>query len=178
MQEYEPIKKILDRERIRTDLKNRLLSKSYFLGGWTILLLVPYLLMYLAFYNVVENTIIVHIVFLTLLAVLAIPFVKHLRPILTLARMRNDNYLFVEDEIDFIKENVIKGMHLVLRSRSLRWEPILEHAIVFKTHGELLVERYQLEGHKGSDKVYVVLSRHKPERVILCYNAEQYELHM
>ena len=40
MQEYEPIKKILDRERIRTDLKNRLLSKCYFLGGWTVLLLI------------------------------------------------------------------------------------------------------------------------------------------
>lgn len=178
MQEYEPIKKILDRERIRTDLKNRLLSKCYVLGGWTVLLLTLYLLLYLAFYNTVEKTIIVHIVFLSIAAVLAIPFVKHLRPILTLARMRNGNYLLVEDEIDFIKENVIKGMHLVMRSRSLRWEPILEHAIVFKTHGKLLLERHQLEGHKGGDKVYVVLSKHKPERAILCYNANQYKLDM
>lgn len=176
MHEYEPIKKILDRERIRTDLKNKLLSKSYFLGGWTVLLLTLYLLLYLAFYNTVEKTIIVHIVFLSIAAVLAIPFVKHLRPILTLARMRNENYLLVEDEIDYINENVIKGMHLVMRSRSLRWEPIHEHAVVFKTHGKLLLERHQLEGYKGGDKVYVVLTKHKPERAILCYNTNQYKL--
>ena len=121
---------------------------------------------------------VVHIVFLSIAAVLAIPFIKYLRPILTLARMRNGNYLLVEDEIDYINENVIKGMHLVMRGRSLRWEPILEHSLVFKSNGKLLVERHQLEGHRGGDKVYVVLTKHKPKRVILCYSAEQYELHI
>lgn len=180
----EPIKKILDRERIHTQLKNKLISGCYWFALLAFLSAATYALLYAAScWLFVRWIIVVHIVFGLIGVAILAALVKNLLPILTLARMvKGDRYLLVEDEIDYLEENGIKGMHLVYHglAKLSKWrrEPILEHAIVFKKQGRLLVERYQLKSHSGGDKVYLVLPADKPDRVVLYYNADQYELNL
>jgi|GEM_PF-3075956 len=184
MPQQEPIKKILDRERIHIHLKNKMISKWYWFALLVFLSAATYALLYAAScWLFVRWIIVVHIVFGVIGVAVCAALVKSLLPILTLARMvKGDRYLLVEDEIDYLEENGIKGMHLVYHGLAKlskwRWEPILEHAIVFKKQGRLLVERYQLKGHSGGDKVYLVLPADKPDRVVLYYNADQYELNL
>ena len=182
MQEYDPIKKILNRERIHTHLKNKMISGCYMLALLAFLSLATWVLFYLTMYHWFARwTVFVHIVFIPLAVMILALLVKKLLPILALARMvKGDRYIVVEDEIDYLEENGIKGMHLAYHSVSRiskwRWEPIIEHAIVFKNKGRLLVERYQLKGHDRGDKVYLVLPEDRPDHIVLYFNANQYEL--
>ena len=98
----EPIKKILDRERIHIHLKNKMISKWYWFALLVFLSAATYAMFYAACcWLFVCWIIVVHIVFGVIgVAILAV-LVKNLLPILTLARMvKGDRYLLVEDEID------------------------------------------------------------------------------
>ncbi len=184
MQENEPIKKILDRERIHTHLKNKMISKCYILALLVFLSAATYALFYAGCYHLfIRWAVAVHIVFAVVAVAACVPLGKRTAYIFMLARMvRGDRYLLIEDEIDYIEENGIKGMHLAYhacsRLRKWRWEPIIEHALFFKQHGRMLIERYELKNHDGGDKVYLVVPENKPNRIILYYNADQYELNL
>ena len=177
----EPTKKILDREHIHTRLKRKLIDQVIEFSCLFFLCAVFYALFYPVFYLWLRvYAIYVHIVFIAIGIAICVFLRPRLSRIFLLSRMLSAHrYLVVEDEIEFVEENAIKGMHFVLHGhRGLRWEPRIEHAIMFKMRGKHPFERYELENCDGGDKVYLVLPEHKPEKVVLCYLAEQYELHI
>lgn len=196
----EPIKKILDREKIRADLKYNMKAQGYSLMLWVLLIAPFYALAYWAFSLWLSAyAIFVHIVFIAIGVLVFVPLGKRLAGILMLARMLKANrYVIKTDVLTGIGKHEKRGMHLTTGGvgRGLRWEPILEDALYFEEHGRcavetvianalllkdrgrLLIEQDEFELCGGGDKFYLVLPDDRIDRVVLCYNAGHYELHI
>ena len=185
MRGHDMTQTILDRERIHTQLKNKMLDRIYAFLFRFFLFTLTYALFYTGFYFWLRTyAIYVHIAFIAIGVIICVVLWRRLPQIFMLSRMvREHRYLVVEDEIDYLEENAIKGVHWVFHPSafghsSLRREPRIEHSIIFKKHGRLLVEQHELKGYNKGDKVYLVLPEHKAEPVVLFYHARQYELHI
>ena len=198
MQKYDPIKKILDREKFCADLKYNVKAHGYAMMLWFFLIVPFYALAYCAFcFWLSAYAIFVHIVFIAIGVLVFVPLGKRLARILMLARMlKADRYVIKTDVLTGIGKQEKRGMHLTTGGvrRGLRWEPILEDALYFEAHGRcavetaidnalslkhrgrVLIEQNEFELFSGGDKFYLVLPADKPDRIVLCYNADRYEL--
>jgi hypothetical protein len=175
MPDRESYKKILNHNRIQTDLRRKMIQRisvlSLHLFFWGIF----YSVMYGAFWHLLRHWA-VHVVFVALGLVLLLWLSKLGYRIYTFARpLVGGRYTVVEDEIEYMKENAITGMHLIWRGRYLRWEPALENALFLKDHGKVLVDRWELKDHDGGDKIYLVIPEYNPRKILLYYNADHYE---
>ena len=176
MPDHESYKKILNLNRIRTDLKNNMIHWVIIYALNLILLGIPYALIYCGLWYWLRHWG-VHAAFAVLGLILLHYLAKWGRRICTFARpLVGGRYTVVEDEIKYIEENAIKGMHLAWHGRHLRWEPIIEHALFLKEHGRLQVDRWELKDHDGGDKIYLVIPEYNPCKILLYYNADHYEL--
>lgn len=174
MPDHESYKKILDHELIRAHLRSNMIHWIIVVALNFVLWGISYALLYYGLFYWLRRWV-VHVIFGALGALLLWWLGKLAYRAYTFARPLIDGrYVVVEDKIEYLEENAIKGMHLTLRGRRLRWEPILENALFLKENGRLKVEPWELKDHDGGDKIYLVLSE-RSRKIVLYYNADHYE---